>query len=148
MRKVYYFTCSKANRVMMSPSKWEFDESKAIRSHKWWFITVPNSFTMDFSTWVWTTRDKSEAEIIRNNKNYWSIIFETDEKWNDITKSIIDKQEWIEDAVIEVSNPYKSLPKWVISKMTLTELQDACKSINIEVNEEDSKKELIEKLVK
>lgn len=136
---------------MISPDKWDFDNSRAIHSKNWGLITVPDSFMMDFSTWVWTTKSPLEVKIIRENKNYWSLIFETDVDWKDLTKSVIEKMEWIEDAEVvssEPVNPYKMLPEVVLSKMSIPELKDACKSIWEDTAEDASKKDLIAQLLK
>lgn len=142
------FTCKHNWCVHLSPKV--VDLQYAVRAIDWWFKSVPNEYKLNFKWWSFATSDKILIRTIRESSIFWTILFENDKNWNNITDKVIKRMEDKENAVDAeiVVNPYKLLPAQVLSKLSLDELSKACKEFNIEIKEWMSKKEISELLVK
>jgi len=149
-KKTFTFTSNIWWYIHIIPDESTVPTWDIVRNSINWIKTIKNSLEINFASWFWTTKNRVQAETIRNSTVYWDLIFETDSKWNDITQSVIDWIEWINQITEkpeEVYNPYKSLPKSVLNKLSLKELTDACISLDIEVIKDASKADLINALL-
>lgn len=151
LKKTFTFTSTFWWTIQMSPQAEEVWVDQITRNERNWLKSIRNTFEMNFWPWFWKTNNVAFANIVRESELYWSMIFEIDEEWKDLTQKVIDDLEWVVEADVtpsEPTNPYKSLPTTVLNKMSLPELQEACKSVWVETAEEDTKKELVAKLTK
>lgn len=142
------FTCKHNWCVYLSPKV--VDLQHAVKSQDWWFKSVPHEYKINFKSWSYATSDEILIKIVRESSIFWTILFENDKNWNNITDKVIDRMKKKENAIDAeiVVNPYKLIPAQVLTKLSLDELTKACKEFNIDIEDWMSKKEISELLVK